>query len=136
MENYYSRDKTIKQDIFEDEVINILENLSDITNNTSINKSKNGLSYHLTLTSVEWPKVELTISRQKVLKICSLLKQNDLWITDKSNIDEIASLVFVILSKDTILSEAEVESLKLISLNIAKKAYNEKEKSKYKGVKR
>lgn len=136
LENYYSRDKKISKDIFTDEVISVLENSSNISDNTTVSKSSDGMAYRLTLVSSEWPKVELTISRLKVLKICSLLRENNLWTTNKSGIDEISSLIFVLISKDTILSEAEVESLKRISFNIAKKVCNERERNSYKGVRR
>lgn len=149
LEDYYLRNKEITNEVIDDEIIKSLENIGtktitmttkftiknqELETKTAITRSDNGLAYQITIENSNWPKVELTISRLKVLKICSLLKQNNLWIKDNSNEEEIAALILISLTKDTILSEAELEALKQMSITIAKKISHDRENNK--GVRR
>lgn len=130
LRDYYSRDLKYYNGILDDSLISILDSPKNLSHNASINKGNGGLSYQIVVESKEWPKVEVTVSRPKVLKICSLLKKENLWIDERSSYDEIVALVLVTITKDSVLSEAEMEALKYVSKVIANVLYNGANKNK------
>lgn len=130
LRDYYSRNFKYNNGILEEPFINYLDNFANLSHNISINKSKDGLSYQIIVNSNEWPKVDVVVSRPKVLKLCNLLKQENLWIDERSSFDEIVALVLVVITKDTVLSEAEMEALKYVSKVIANILLNDANKNK------
>lgn len=60
-----------------------------------------------------FPNINIIISRQKVLRLCKLLKDNGCWINqESSNVDKENTLLSVII-KDTIISDTEMIVLRL-----------------------
>lgn len=132
LKNYYSRDKgkAFNNDIFFDPFISVLDNGKNLNSHININKSSNGLAYKINVVSNGWPDLNIVISRPKVLKICNLLKKENLWFDERSSYDEIVALILVSLTKDTVLSEFEMNTLKYVSRVIAGKLVSSKEKIK------
>lgn len=132
LKNYYSRDKgkAFNNDIFFDPFITVLDNGKNLNSHININKSSNGLAYKINVVSNGWPDLNIVISRPKVLKICNLLKKENLWFDERSSYDEIVALILVSLTKDTVLSEFEMNTLKYVSRVIAGKLVSSKEKIK------
>ena len=91
LKNYYSRDKgkAFNNDIFFDPFISVLDNGKNLNSHININKSSNGLAYKINVVSNGWPDLNIVISRPKVLKICNLLKKENLWFDERSSYDEI-----------------------------------------------
>ena len=49
----------------------------------------------------------IKISRQKVIRLCSLLKQNNCWINDEMSEKEKTAVIMTVLLKDSIITNYE-----------------------------
>lgn len=67
-----------------------------------------------TFRPLKFPNAKITISRQKVLRLCYLLKKNDIWIEDDYSLEDKVDFMLSVLVKDSVLSYWELNYLRNI----------------------
>jgi len=72
-------------------------------------------------TNLYYPNVNVLISRYKVLNLVKQLKDNGMWINSKTNPIDIENLLLTVLLKDTVISEFEMNAVRLTIRNIINK---------------
>ena len=98
------------KEIESDSIISILDNVTFLSEEGEYKKIKvNDLKYEFM--HPNFPRVKVIVSRYKVLRLCKLLKEDGIWISDTVNEDMI-NMILCVLLKDSIISEAELMVLK------------------------
>lgn len=98
------------KEIESDSIISILDNVTCSSEDGECKKIKvNDLKYEFM--HPNFPRVKVIVSRYKVLRLCKLLKEDGVWVSDTIN-DDMINTILCVLLKDTIVSEAEITVLK------------------------
>ena len=108
--DYSSFDLT---NVEEDDVIKTLDTfLIPIENESLISLKHNNLSYLFYKQASEgWPSEKVIVSRQKVLRLCNLLKQQGLWINENMSDEDKKLLIVSVLVKDSIVSMSQFRTI-------------------------
>ena len=96
-----------------DEFIEKIDNLKIKFDNEYIPIKYNDYEYRFNFPGKNgYAGMNLIISRQKVLRLCTLLKQNNLWINDDMPNVVKENLILSVLLKDTVLTYHEIRCLR------------------------
>ena len=112
LKNYQINDNQIYV-VEQDPVIRYLDNLKISSNEEYIPIKKNDYEYYFAFPGKNGnAKTNLIISRQKVLRLCSLLKQEQLWVTDDMPEIMRENIILSVLLKDTIVTTNEIAGIR------------------------
>lgn len=110
---HYS-DTTLDESVLDDPYIKMLDSAYYTDNNGNHYLIKQSdLIYEFSHYS--FPNVKVIISRNKVLRLCSLLKKNNLWLDSSSSNRQKVDILLSVLLKDTIISEYERDAVRFIT---------------------
>ena len=104
-------------DIETDEYVKFIDNALDKTDNNTYLIYKKEDEFN--------PTLNIYISRNKFLRLCKLLKENNCWINNKMNAEQKTAIILSALLKDTIVTNFEYRMLYNKIANLVK-TYEEK----------
>lgn len=119
--NDYNDIITDFSDIEEDKYIQFLDSLMyKDANGNSYPIKKDNLTYEFIFpssynkeTNIQiWPSAKVIVSRQKVLRLCRLLKKSNLWLNDEMLNLEKENILMAVLLKDTIINMDELNKMR------------------------
>lgn len=104
-------------DILDNEFVKLLDNsiyCDAFGNDRKLRTS----SYQYEFIHPSFPNMRVVISRNKVLRLCKLLHDNDCWINNNTSMIDKENILLSVIVKDSILSDYEVVMIRMVVRSI------------------